>query len=446
MNEPLIRKYALDKIALLGFVVAGLLAAQLIVSARSKIRFAQAAELPQSGLKIVVPVGQAWNTDKSWQFNENILTLKSSLSPMPGRITTAVELSYFLAPLSKDTDDLLAFKQAELPGSIVKTGQVWLGQFALKWVQIRPQNGLFDRFIGVAALPNGRIFTIEVRQIAGRDQQGELIFQKITQSLEFEDNLFLAKGISVVEAFISRGVRNITGKQPEKDFFLVGDARDRTVGFLADAIAVFGGGSQAIQLRTVDVFRIKTINAAAGGHSLFQCDNKMSTFTWLSNLSGFGASRYTVKIALSPESILTVTTLPPPGQRKYAPTQAAVPEPLLDYVIAEMLQQGQDKMIVDVIMSTGRIIPTLASQIEPADTDEPAARYIVRLDFLDGLDYYQMLYFDADRRVFKALVQQAEKYLIRRCTEEKLLETFPSQRDYIMQMQRILMEAELVTD
>lgn len=438
MDKARMKKYGLDKVALFGLVVMGLLAAQVIVAHRAKVSLVAAPQLPQSGLSALIPTGRAWNTDLAWQFKDNSFVLSSSFGPAPTRITTAAQLRYLPAPLTKDADVYLRDKQAEILGEILKRGEIALGRFTISWAHISAQSGLLNSFFGVATLPDGRVLTIEVHQLTGEAELAEQLFDKIARSVEFEDNQLLAAGARMVETLKQQGLYELTRHEPEKEFFLVRDVQNRIVGFLANMVKVLVDEAAPPQLRSLDFYRIKTERAVAGGHSLFQSDEKVEVFRWISQLSGYGPGQQVVEMKLGPDGILTVRTLPDQAGRQYAPGPAAVPEVLLDHIVSNLLETGGNEVMVDVIMSTGRIIPTLISRIEPGETADTAAAYAVRLDFLDEVGHYQLMYLDGNKQVTKAEVHQAEVYLIERSSREEVLAHFPAWRDYILQMDSVL--------
>lgn len=446
MDKATMKKYGLDKVALFGLVVMGLLAAQVIVAHRAKVSLVAAPQLPQSGLSALIPTGRAWNTGLAWQFRDNSFVLSSSFGPAPGRITTAVQLRYLPAPLTRDADVYLRDKQAEILGEILKRGEIALGQFTISWAHISAQSGLLNGFFGVATLPDGRVLTIEVHQLTGEAELAEQLFDKIARSVEFEDNQLLAAGARMVEMLKQQGFYELTRHKPEKEFFLIHDVRNKIIGFLASMVKVLVDEAAPPQLRSLDFYRIKTKRAVVGGHSLFQSDEKVEVFRWVSNMGGYRPGRQVVEMQLGPDGILTVRTLPDQAGRQYAPGPAAVPEVLLDHIVSGLLETGADKVMVDLIMSTGRIIPTLVSRIEPGKTAGADAAYAVRVDFLDGPGYYQLMYLDDDKQVFKAETHQAEVYLIERSSREEVLTHFPAWRDYILQANSILEGSEVSAD
>jgi len=148
---------------------------------------------------------------------------------------------------------------------------------------------------------------------------------------------------------------------------------------------------------------------------------------------------------LSADGVLSVAGLAGPVTGRYSPGPAAVPEVLLERVISVLLETGGGEMMVDLILPQGQIVPTLVSEIDVKQSDDgnTAAAYAVRLDFLDGRDYYEEAYLDSNKKIFKALVQRQEAYVIERSSRDEVLKRFPSWRDYISQMARILQRPDV---
>ena len=442
MDSSTVKKYGLDKVALLGLFALGLLMAHVIVASRSRVQLIEAPEIARSGLTVLVPAGGGWQNDKGWEFQDNSFVLTRRFGP------AVVQVKYLLAPLKISSDVWLEQKQAELGGVLLESGQIPLGQFEISWAHICDEQGLLDVFFGVAQLPQGRGLSIEVKEGMGGRALGERLFEKMAQGIGFEDNQLLQKGRLLVERVKSQGFYNLIGPPAaeREEFFLVKNLRKRIIGFSGTMLKALVGDKGQEQVRAVDFYHISEWGEAGGWHSLFESDENITAFRWVSRASSsWRGEQAGVRMELSADGVLSVAGLAGPVTGRYSPGPAAVPEVLLERVISVLLETGGGEMMVDLILPQGQIVPTLVSEIDVKQSDDgnTAAAYAVRLDFLDGRDYYEESYLDSNKKIFKALVQRQEAYVIERSSRDEVLKRFPSWRDYISQMARILQRPDV---
>jgi len=177
-----------DKIALLSLFMLSLLSAHLIVVFKSRISFSDPIRLSQTGLSVSMPSGQGWQSEKQWQYQENIFTI-SSLFPLGAdKPTTWANCRYLLS--TETTTPQMRFEQraSEIDAVIVETNQTQTDTLTIDWTRIEKPEFLFTAFYGTAILPDNRQLDIEVRHIASDGELAERVFQGIIESLKFEDN------------------------------------------------------------------------------------------------------------------------------------------------------------------------------------------------------------------------------------------------------------------
>ena len=85
------------KIALLGLFILSLLTARFIVVFKSRILFSDPIRLLKTGLSVSIPVGQAWQSDTEWQYQENMFSLTSLFPRGSDRPTTWANCRYLLS-------------------------------------------------------------------------------------------------------------------------------------------------------------------------------------------------------------------------------------------------------------------------------------------------------------------------------------------------------------
>lgn len=185
MNENYdLKRFGADKIAFLGMFLLSLLIAQLIVSINSSLVFTDPIELPRTGLSVSVPSGKGWKTTGKWQFEDNSFILSSNFIVERGLPAAVVNCRYVLTPQNMSPKMWLE-RQVKDPNSIViETGKIQKGSLMVDWVHIETP---FTIFLGNAALPNNRTFSIEVIQTTYELDIAEKVFRKVIDSLNLKE-------------------------------------------------------------------------------------------------------------------------------------------------------------------------------------------------------------------------------------------------------------------
>jgi len=193
-----------DKIALLGLFITALLMAHFIVVFKSRISFSDPIRLSQAGLSVSIPVGQAWQSDRQWQYRENMFSLSSLFPRGSVRPTAWANCRYLLS--AETTPPQMRFEQrvSEIGAVIVETNQTQTDTLTIDWARIDKPEVHFSMFLGTARLPDNRQLDIEVSQIAGDGELAELVFKHIIETLKFEDNQLPTAGAKIVAEIKSR--------------------------------------------------------------------------------------------------------------------------------------------------------------------------------------------------------------------------------------------------
>lgn len=441
MDGSTAKKYCLDKVALLGLFALGLLAAQVIVARRTQVQLVEAPAIAHSGLKLLIPAGKGWQGEQQWQFRDNSYVLTRSFGPGAGQVIARVQVRYLLAPLQKSTDEWLEQKRAELEGAILDRGRIGLGLFEMSWGHYLDGRGVLEVFFGVSRLPYGRALSMEFREVLGDAVFGEQLFEEMVRGVGFEDNQLLRKGRQVVESVKGQVFNNLDRTEQQTEFFLVKDFRKSIVGFSGTVLKALVNDEGQGQVRGLDFYHIYDESGSRGRHSLYESDEDISVFRWLSRASKpRRRGQVEVKVEVGQDGLLNVERLAGPVTSRCIPGPAAIPEILLEFVIKELLETGSTEMMVDLILGEGEIVPTVVSEIDTAggDEEDEQAAYVVRLDFLDEPDYYQKMYLDDSKRILRMLVHRPGGYVIERSSSEEILRHFPAWRDYFSRIDGIL--------
>ena len=481
-----------DKIAFFSLFIAVLLIACFIVIRRSAIVLSEPIELNCAGLSVCIPTGAGWRGGKQWKYQQNTFALDGFFTPGSGSVNTIVSCRYLLAAAKVAPEVLFNEKTSEVEGSkISKTGKIEIGRSAegpqnesiltIDWANIKESKTSLDMFFGVMQLPNNRRLDIEVYQDTGDKAPAEEIFKSVTESLKFTDNKLLEAGGKIVTEIKDKGLDSFLAsavnkqEQDRESFFLIKDARERTIGFTMDVL----GSHFALVPAAPQVQAERPQNGAAieptpeaqlnirawsfyyirGRHdqeqiTFFKSGNNFNEFIWKSETSG-PSDRSSVEIVLGENGIMTVKEFDLQAKEKdYQISPAAIPDVLGKYIFNQMLDSDQKEIFVGIIGADGKITPALISRVEVspslasqnrssgADVAQEEAAYLFRMEFLDGRGFSQQVYLDDQRRISRMLLRQENTYTLERTSTENILREFPEQGSYILQKKDKILEQD----
>lgn len=427
-----------DKIALLGFFILSLLVAHLIVVFKSRISFSDPIRLSQTGLSVSMPVGQAWQNDRQWQYQENMFSLSSLFPRGSDRPTTWANCRYLLS--AETTTPQMRFDQraSEIDAVIVETNQTQTDTLTIDWARIEKPELHFSMFFGTARLPDNRQLDIEVNQIAGDGEPAELVFKHIIETLKFEDNQLLKAGAEIVAEIKSRGLAGFLDNQNRQAFFLIKDPAKRTIGFTMDMIVDSGTETQP-NIRAAGLFYIRGQSTLEQGTS-FQCSNNLDKFVYKSEIS-HRTGRSGTETILDGHDVITVRKFQDkPNEKTYHLGPAAIPDVFLDQILMQMLESGTSQIIADIIDADGKIIPTHIAAIEVAQdiTDDEDAAYAFMLELMDGRGFSEKIYLNDRKQVYLRLARQDNIYILERAEVESIVNEFPEHAEHILRNNQML--------
>lgn len=413
------KKFAGDKMALLGLFALALLTARLVVSLKSAVPLSAPIKLPCEELSVSMPSGNGWHSEEQWQFQENAFAVRSLFALRSGRPTAQANCRYLLA--SETASHELRFEQwaSEMDGTVVKTGQIQTPSLTVHWAHIEKPDILLEAFFGTAALPGGRRLDIEVYQMTGGSELAERTFKGIITSLDFKESRLLEAGAETVSELKSRGLDSAPNNQDEQNFYWIKDASGESVGFTADG-PIDSDIESEWAIETAGFTYIREPNAWEE-RTVFQCSRNLDEFVYRNRTSN-RTGRTITELTMNEDEIVTARTSGVrPEEKRYHLGRAAIPDVLLDHVLRQMLDGDRKEILVDMIESDGTITPTLIRPMEAA-TD---AAYVFDLKFLDGRDFSEKVFLNAQRQIDRAILRQEQIYRIERTTAENIEREFP---------------------
>ena len=412
-----IRKWGGDKIGLLGLFVLAVLAAYLTVALKSAVQLSDPILLPHTGLSISVPVGNGWHSEQRWMYHDNAFVLSSVFILRPGRATGWAHCQYRWGMKKAAPEDRFAWKASDVDGEIVETGRTQAGGLSVDWARIERPDFLLTTFWGTAELPNDRQLDIEMHQVMSDPELSKRIFNGILENMRFEDDPLLEAGAEIAAAIKDKGAHNVLNDREKRASYLIKDSAGKPIGFTMEILA--------------DTGRDVRLNIQGAGFSYvkgqehetsFKCNNNLSEFTYTSQVEdGEGTRR--VQIVLDESGTMAVKQLGQQSdEKKYYPGSAALPDVFFDHVFRHMLETGRRNIAMDLIDTSGKIIPTYIARIA---AENPEAAYVFDIEFLDDKDFSQRVFLDEQRQLFRSLIQQENLYILEETTAQKIATEFP---------------------
>ena len=429
-----LKKYSADKIALLGLLLLGFLIAQIIISTGRGIKLSGPVSLAKSGLSVQIPKGDSWkNTD--WLYNENRFHLFSILS-LNSQQVVWVQWQYLLTPAEADPAEQIKQRKLHYKGQLANTSQKNIGSLVMDWGHITAKGKIETVFFGVVKLNQHRTVTLEVVQKAGLGDLAKEVFDAIAESISFQDNKLLADGAEFAGNFKDGRIADILYGKDTHKYFLIDSETGQTSGFIAEAMAqTEDDDGQA----AVGVVSLYNINEPTGGseQSVFSSGMFLDTFHWVNKSTNTqGRTKAATDITLNQQGIVTIQNPISRQAGQFAFGATAIPEALLELVLIDFIDSDYERIILDLIHSSGLVVSAVISKVDYQNNNAPLedAAYVVKVNFLDAEQNHYLMYFDSSKNIVRIDVKGDSNYRIERTSKETVLEKFTEWQQQISQI------------
>jgi len=422
VTNPYIKRYSLDKIVLFLLFVGGLLVAGVVINLHRRIRLSKPVSLDHSGLSVRVPSGNGWISTETWTYREDSFNLLSAFKPRAGKPLVSVRCQYLTVIPRGGLDEWLWARPDKLGGRVVQSGQI-SAAVTINWAHIQADGDNRNMFLGVAELPAGHGLII---QVFGEQALAQRAFELVAESATFEADQQLENGIEIVSSLRSRGIIGTGDSRGRQEFFLLADHKKQLRGFSMNMFRETEDDGQQ-KIRAADLYHIMGRYCF---RESFEGDDRLERFRWTVEDKG-------LEIELAEGRVLNVHKTASGSVESYIVGPAAVPAILVDEIIRQMLEEYGQSVVLDVIFSDGRVVPTLISKIKPPN--EMAQKNVaerVRLDILDGQGFYQEIYFDENRNIIRQLVQTQSFMMLQPGSRQAVLKQFANLREYILRAEQ----------
>jgi hypothetical protein len=433
-NHEKLRRLGLDKIALLLLLAAGLFLAKLVISSRSNFKLSEPVILQGSGLAVSVPTGRGFTQPlEGFQYDDNEFRL---ISVLQINNNTAISISwrYFLLPPEETAFERFHTQAADIKGSIEKTGSELFGQFTFDYAEIFSAKKPALLFSGTTLLPDGRTLSLEVMQKGLSADLAEKIFKTTIASATYTPDNPMAKGKELLDNFRRNTLADMLQKQAEQNYYYIKNYTGQTLGFTTDTASVKNDVLQANSLVAANLYFFKSGINAFAEQTVFHSKPNLQTFKWASLQRDFLTNRkLTTSIELNSQGTISVHKRDTVQNFTFTPTM--LPEIFLDTFIKSFLQSSFDSVMVDLILSDGRIRPVIITRAEPQK-----AASAVKAAFFGTSVTYQTIYLDSNGNTLASEVQGRISYKLQRAQKEDIIADFPQWADKIEQIEKTFQE------
>jgi hypothetical protein len=386
MQKELFNKRSFSELALLAIFAAGLFFANFVVRARSQIRLGQGYELVGSGVSVHWPAEQGWQGLTQWQLEQKNCIVLPARSTHP---VVEVQWIYCLSTTAATSEALLDQMGAEFEGTIIDKA-VSSGATPMQIGRLVSTKTRGDCYLGAVALDFGRTLTLRVQSeddlFYARD-----VFMALAESVEYNKPAALSAGIDLLEEVRRYDTKKFFSGE-EKQNFLIVDAAGSVRGY--DRMQTKQGADGKLHIEKTVV-----INTAAVQRKDYTFDSAdpFCEFHWQNHYSNSAGQGSVFQIHLKDE-LLTIQD-PTAQVQTFLPSPVTVCEILLDDLIRFFINDSQQTVVLDILSSEGRIIPSQIQPIPPTQALRAPndTAYAVRIESPSVVA--TEFYFDANKKL-----------------------------------------------
>ncbi|MGD0572683.1 MAG: hypothetical protein ABSB11_06645 [Sedimentisphaerales bacterium] len=438
VDENKTGKYIAKTIALPALLVISLLTARLVMQSKTGIRMSAPVELNRSGLSVSMPLGNGWKCKEKWSFEDSSFNISSIFAVSGLDDRSYAQCRYLLAAGEETPTERL---DQEYSGKkLFTTGQSTQGCLTANWATINTDAGI-EIILGVCELADGRQLEIEVLQIASEQNTAKDIFEKIFKSIRFSDNGLLRAGARLISDIRNEGLDTARDNDSSVSFFTIADPHNKIIGFTMDAMALVRTDANTT-INVADYYYLRgTIPDEQIGY--FRGDANLRQFEWRVEASS-RTGRKGIEMTADSD-ILMVRRLragSPFDKRtgketgEYELGETAVPDIVLDPVLAKVLDINEQAVIIDIIRPDGAVMPVYIEKSPPAKdrTDSNS----LRMEWLDGRNYWQQIYYDSSKKTTKTILGQETTYTLNISDANEITKLFPERANLVRDKSPIL--------
>lgn len=422
MNNETVKRYSLAEIAMLILFMLGLAVAHIIVKVRHRVVLSEPIALTGSGLSVSMPRNPGWEYETDWRYESGNNMALVAQQKAGRSLKSDIQWRYHICSPGGTAEEILLRRVGQSDsriGPITTTPGPVLMHYAI----VSPSDGDNPFFLGVVPLDFGRHLELRVTVYRELDfTVAETLLQNLASSIHYEKPQMLEAGKELVSRFFE-SVQTISQEKQEQAF-LIKNPANRPSGYSYDQYSsVTTGGQAGLQIASIhydhNLLMVR---------STFWFHGSRKQFTWKTSIqqARMGTPRDYTLVQESDGTVTVSTNFD--SDVRFQCSGPALPEVLLPDYAALLLDNGHSEaVVVDVIASTGFVVPTVIERIPIEKTQARAEQIVssIRINFLNNRDSFEELYFDADDRLIGRYEQlPSRKRLWERTTTDTLKELF----------------------
>ncbi len=422
MNNETVKRYSLAEIAMLILFMMGLAIAHVIVKVRHRVVLSEPIALAGLGLSVSMPSNPGWEYETNWRYESGNNMALVAQQKAGRSLKSDIQWRYHICSTGGTAEEILRRRVGQSDSRIGPINTT-TGPVSMRYAIVFPSDGDDPFLLGVVPLDFGRHLELRVTVYRELDfTVAETLLQNLAASIHYEKPPMLEAGKELLSRFFESLQ---TGSDENKEqAFLIKTSANRPSGYgYYQYSSVSAGGQTGFQVVSThydhNLLMVR---------STFWFDGSRKQFTWKTSIqqARMGTPRdYT--LVQEPDGTVTVSTNFDTDVR-FQCSGTAVAEVLLPEYAALLLDNGESEaVVVDVIASTGFVVPTVIERMAIEKTQARAEQIAsaIRINFLNNRDSFEELYFDAAGRLIGRYEQlPSRKRLWERTTTDTLKQIF----------------------
>jgi len=244
----------------------------------------------------------------------------------------------------------------------------------------------------------------------------------------------LRAGARLISDIRNEGLDIAHDNDSSSSFFTIANAHNKIIGFTMDAMALVRTDANTT-INAADYYYLRG-TVSDEQVSYFRGDTDLRQFNWRVETNSRTGRK---GIEMTADSgMLTVRRLRAgspfdkrtgKGTGEYELGETAVPDIVLDPILAKALDINEQAVIIDIIRSDGAVMPVYIEKSPPSKdrTDSNS----VRLEWLDGRNYWQQIYYDSSKKPEKIMLGQETTYTLNVSDANEITKLFPERANLV---------------
>lgn len=406
MNDEIVKRYSLAEIVMLVIFILGLAIAQIIVKVRHRIILSEPIALAGSGLAVPMPISPGWEHETNWRYesgNSMALVAQQQIRQSP---RVAVQWRYNICSAGGTAEEILT-RRIKASGSKSGTIETLAGPVTMCYTIVYPSDSQMPFYLGVAPLDFGRCLELQVAVDHEQDfTMAEELFQALAAGIHYRPPEELKAGKDLVKTFWDQMQNDsLSLGKKEEQAFLIKSPDNRPAGYGYTRFSKINVDTQT-RLQLLSVQYAHNLSLV---RSVLWFDGGQRNFTWKTTIhqAGMGPPQ-SYRLDQEADGTIKITTNSE-AKATFDCDALVLPEVLVPEFATLFLEgQPNNAVVVDVIASTGFVVPTVMEQIDvqKAKAHSEQVVYVVKIDFLNNKNSFEELYFDKDKRFIGRYEQQ----------------------------------------